>query len=135
MGLVLRVAQKCGGVEGAHKQNALFFKELAVLLGNLKALVDELLRGNAPQADDNSGLDKRHLPAQIADAGFLLQWLRVAVLRRAAFYNVGDVHVFMAVQVNSVQKFVQKLAAAPYKGFALQIFVFARPSPTNKTGV
>ena len=46
-------------------------------------------------------------------------------MRRAAFYNVGNINIFAAVKINGVQIAVQQLAAAPHKGQALFVLLCA----------
>jgi hypothetical protein len=58
---------------------------------------------------------------------------RVAVSGRAAFNHICDIDVVFPGQADMGQHFVKQLSGAAYKGFSLQIFVFARPSPMNIT--
>ena len=48
-------------------------------------------------------------------------WLRVAVARRAAFHDIGDIDV-RAPQADRLQQLIQELAGGPDEGLALAIF-------------
>ena len=125
-GLLVRVAQKRGGVERRHHQGAVLFKELAVLARDFHIGLDDAHRRDAAEADDDFRADQRHLVAQPADAGLLLLGQRVAVLRRAAFDDVRDVDVHFAVQIDGGEHLVEQLSAAADERLALQVLVFAR---------
>ena len=109
-------------IEGGHGHAGLFHP-LAVLPGDAIVLPDEAHGGDAAQADDDLGPDEGHLVAEIADAGILLGVQGVTVVGGTALDDVGDVHVFLPVQVDELQHVVQQLARPAHKGLALQVLV------------
>ena len=56
-GLVVRVAQKRGGVQRRHHQRAVFLKKLAVLPRDLHIGFDDAHGGDAAEADDDFRAD------------------------------------------------------------------------------
>lgn len=124
-GLVVRVAQQRRRMEGAHHPDAVLLHPLAVLFGDFEVFVDHIAGGNAAKADDDFRLDQLDLLLEIADTLTDFGRVRVAVLRRAAFYHVADVDVAVSAQVNGCKEFVQQLSASAHKRFALCVLVCA----------
>jgi hypothetical protein len=77
-------------VEGCHKLRFALFEPVPVLLSDFKFRFDYYLGRNTAETDDYFRLYERSLCAQPADTGLLLVAQRVAVLRRAAFHDIGD---------------------------------------------
>ena len=95
-----------------------------MLARDAKRILDERSRGDAAQADDNRRIDERDLPPQPFAAAFLLHELRVAVVRRAAFDNVGDIDL-RPVEIDHFEHIVEQFAGRADKRLALQVFLFA----------
>ena len=62
-----------------------------MLLGDPKVSVNDSLRRDPPQADNDLGTEEGGLRPKIADTGFLLYVQRISVPRWTTFYNVGNV--------------------------------------------
>ena len=90
-----------------------------------KVLPDHPLGRHTPQADHDLRLEQAELLPQPGHTGLALGGQGVAVLRRAALDDVGDIAVLFAVQVDGKEVFVQQLAAAAHKGQALLILALA----------
>ena len=73
---------------------------------------------NASQAYDDLGLNELDLLPQIADTGILLLGERIAIVGRAAFENVGDIHRF-AGDADGVQVAIEQLTRSAHKGNTL----------------
>ena len=84
-----------------------------------KILADNFLRGNAPETDDDFRADAFYLLAKPVFTACLFFGLRVAVVRRAAFYNVCDIYIFFSRKPDMHQIFIQKLTAPPDQAHAL----------------
>ena len=123
---VIGVAENGRRVVSAHKQGAVFVDKFAVLAGDPKVLVNQPLGGNAPYADHQPWANDLKLLPQPMQAGLLLLRLGVPVFRRAALDHIGNVHILLPAQVNALQKLIQQLAGATYKGLALQVLVLSR---------
>jgi len=87
--------------------------------------LQEVLRGHTPERDDEPGLDDVELLEQIGNAGLHFVRLGVAIVRRTALENVGDVDV-LALEVDGLEDLVQQLAHRADEGLALEILVAAR---------
>ena len=96
-----------------------------MLPGDFEIRLDETHGGDPPQTDDDLWTDEGHLVAKVVNTGVLLRIQRVPVLRRTAFDDVGDVHVFLPAQIDELQHLVQQLAAPPHKGLTLEVLIFA----------
>lgn len=98
-------------------------EKFTVVAGNREARVEHPLRGHAAQTDNDFGADQLKLLAQPRHArgGFFRQ--RVAVLRRAAFDDIGNIDVFVTAQVDGLQIVVQPTAALAHKGKTLLVLV------------
>src|SRR4030042_2847136 len=70
-------------------------------------------------------MDGRELFLEKRQAGSDLGGLRIAVFRRAALYNVGDIDLFTG-EVNGLDDAGQELPGLADKGPPLQVFVPAR---------
>ena len=116
-------------MEGAHHQHAVLGHELPVLPGDLEIRVDQAAGSDAAEADDDFRPDERNLFPQVGDARLLLLRQRVAVFRRPAFDDVGDINILPAGQAHRGEHFIQQLAAAADERLALQILVFAGAFP------
>ena len=112
-------------MEGAHKGHAALFHKDAVFLCDRKAGPDHPLGRDPPQTDHDLGPQDAELFPQPGHTGFALVGQGVAVVGRPAFDDVGDVAVFVPVQVDGKKVFVQQLAAAAHKGQALLVLVLA----------
>ena len=74
-----------------HVPPAVARKPLAVLARDAEIRLYHGHRGDAPEAYDETRVDERDLPFKPFGAGVLLRGLRVAVARRAAFDDVGNI--------------------------------------------
>ena len=124
---VVWVAQQRGRVERCHHQHAVFFKEYAVLLGDLHIRFNEFHRSDSSEADDDFRTNEGNLIAQPFDAQILFLLQRVTILGRPAFDNVGNINIGVPVKVNSGQHLIEQLPTPADERFALQIFIFTRP--------
>ena len=115
-GSLAYVPQQCGGmVDGGHP-DPVFLHPLAVLPGDAVFGINDPLGCNTAQADDDPGLDQCHLIAKISDAIILLRFHGVPVPGRAALDDVGNIAVFLAVQVNDGKHIIQQFSGGTYKG-------------------
>lgn len=89
----VRVPQQGGGVINSHHLHAALFRPLAVLPGNFEIGADQPHGGDTAQAYDDFRLDQGDLGAQISNTGVLLGVQRITVVGRAAFDNIGNVHL------------------------------------------
>ena len=112
-------------MEGAHEEDAVLLNEGAVLLGHRKVGPDHPLGGDAAKADHDLGPQQAELLPQPRHTGLALGGERVAVFRRAAFDDVGDIAVLAAVKVDGEQIFIQKLSAAAHEGQPLLVLALA----------
>jgi hypothetical protein len=87
---------------------------------------DQSRGGNSAQTDQNFRLYQSNLIVEIADAGILLHFLGVTIVRRAAFDDVRNVAILFAVKVNDTQHIIQQLSCTTHKGLSLQIFLLSR---------
>ena len=108
-----------------HHQHAVFFKEQAVLARDAKVRLDDPHRGDPAQTDDDLGAQQLDLVAQPADAQLLLLGLGVAVVRRTALDDIGDIDILFSVQIHRQQHFVEQHTGSAHKRLALQVLVFA----------
>lgn len=95
-----------------------------MLACDAKRILYERSRGDAAQADDDRRIDECDLPPQPFAAAFLLHKLRVTVVRRAAFDNVGDVNL-CSVEIDHFEHIVEQLSGWADKRQALQILLLA----------
>ena len=123
--LAAGLAEKSGRVVGGHEEDAVLIVELAVLPDYRKVLPDHPLGRHPPQTDHDLRFEQTELLPQPGHTGFALGGQGVAVLRRAALDDVGDIAVLFAVQVDGEEVFVQQLAAAAHKRQALLILALA----------
>ena len=112
-------------MQHGHHPHALLLDECAVLSGDAQVGLYQPHAGDPAEGDDDLGADDARLLAQISDAALLLVLLRIAVLRRTAFDDVGDVDVFAAVEVDGVQQLVEELTGSADEGLALYILLLA----------
>jgi hypothetical protein len=124
-GLVIRVSQQGGGVQGSHKENSALFNELTVLNRYLEILGNQAFRGYSAEADHDFGADKPRLLAQPVDTVILLLFARIPVFGRAAFNHIGDIDILMPVEIYMLKVFVEKLTASADERLALHILVVA----------
>ena len=123
-GPAARVAQQRRGVVDGHHLKAVLFKPLAVLARDLEVGLDEAHGRDAPEADDDLRPQQRDLAAQIADAGILLHAQRVAVFRRAALDDIGDLHV-LALETDDLEHIVEQMTGPADERHALRVLVRA----------
>jgi hypothetical protein len=123
--LKLRVSQKKGGVVGGHEPGAVVGVELASEDRDALRGLQQGLGGEGPQGADDLGSDGVQLLAEEGEAGLDLIGLRVAVLRRAAFYDVGDVDLFSR-EVYGLDDTGKELPCLADKGPPLQVLFPAR---------
>ena len=93
--------------------------------GDAGIAVEQRLRGEAPHGDDQLGLDQLDLAQQVRRALPYLLRLRVAIARRAAFQDVGDIHVLAALQADRGEHVVEQPPGLPDEGLAQPVFLGA----------
>lgn len=129
------IPKQRGGVKDRGDLDPVIFKPEAVLFGNFKIVVYHPRRRNPPQTDDDLRRDEPDLIFQITDAGVLFVRLRVAVVRGAAFDNVGDIDL-RAVEPDGGEHRVEQLAGAADERLAERVFPFAGPfADKHQSGV
>ena len=96
-----------------------------MLARDAKRVFDERRCSDAAEADDDRRIDECDLPLQPFAAALLLRKLRVAVVRRTAFDNVGDVDLG-AVQINHLEHVVEQLSGRADKRHALAVLLLTR---------
>jgi hypothetical protein len=116
--------QGCGVVYG-HCARAVEVKPPAVILSNFKVAADDSKGGNAAEADDDLGLQDPALGIQPVPAGALFLTQGVAVSRRPALDNVGNVYA-PAGEIDHLQHIVQKFSGPADEGLTLDIFLLSR---------
>ena len=84
----------------------------------------QLKTNGTAEADDDRRIDECDLPLQPFAAAFLFHELRVAIVRRAAFNNVGDVDL-CPVEIDHFEHIIEQFAGRADKRQTLQIFLFA----------
>jgi len=82
----------------------------------------ETLQRELPEGHDHLRLDQLDLAAEVRTAGVELVGLGIAVLRRTALDDVGDVDV-IARQLHRLDDVGEQLSGAADKRFALQVLV------------
>ncbi len=87
---------------------------------------EQQLRRGRPQGDDDTRPDRLDLPEQERRAGRDLVRLRVAILRRPALDDVGDVDL-LALETDRADHLVELLPGAADERLALRVLVGARP--------
>src|SRR4030042_263196 len=123
--LALRVAQEEGGVVGGHELGALVGVEFAPEQGDPLLGLQQSLGGEGSEGANDLGPDGLQLLAEKGKAGSDLIGLRVAVLRGAAFHDVGDVY-FFSRQVYGLDDAGEERSCLPDKGSPLQVLFPAR---------
>ena len=113
-------------MEHRHHPDPLAFDEGPVLAGDPQIWLDQLHARDPAKGDDDPRADQARLLPEISDTAVLLILLRVAVLRRAAFDDVGDVDVFVTVEIDGIEHFVQQLSRSADKGLAFEVLLLAR---------
>ena len=122
--LLAGIAQQKGRVINRRHQIIALLKPFAVFLGDAEIGLDQAHGRNAAEANDHLGLQQAHLLAQIPDAGIFLGGQGIAVLRRAAFENVGNIYIF-ARNIHSGKEFIQQLPRAANKRGARKILLLS----------
>ena len=89
----------------------------AVLSADAVVGSEQALGGDASEADDDFWLQQGGFTAQVGEAAFLLQGLGVAVVRRMAFEDIGDVDFFAGEAAIGEQP-LKELARGTHKGDA-----------------
>ena len=77
-------------------------------------------------------MHQRCLIAEPFNTLLLLFRQGVAVLRRPAFNNIGNVKILVAAEADGIQHTVQQLAAAADKGLSLHVLLFTGPFPNKE---
>ncbi len=101
-------------------------RELAAAqLGDALLGVEQQLRREVAQRHDDARADQLELTVEPGCARLDLVGLRIAVARRAALHDVGDVHV-VAREAHALDELGEELAGATDEGLALEVFLLAR---------
>src|SRR5882762_10170838 len=87
---------------------------------------EQRLGGGGAEGHDHLGFDHCDLPHQKRRAGCTLLALGLAIARWAALHDVRDVDL-LALDPHGFDHVVEQLPGAPHEGFALFVFVGARP--------
>src|SRR3954454_9220707 len=96
-------------MERGNEHRAVAVRELTTAeLGDSLFRVEQQLRGEVPERDHHARLQEAELPLEVRTAGFDLVGLRVAVARRPALDDVGDVHI-VARQPNALDEAREEL--------------------------
>lgn len=124
------IAQKRRRVIEGSKPDAAFLRPRPMLLCDLEIFADELHSRDTAKTDNDLWLQELRLRTQPVDAGILFGLQRIAVMRRAAFYDIRYVAV-MASEVDDAEHIVQKPSGRADKRLTPQILLFTR-SFTNE---
>lgn len=108
----------------SHKMDSGLVEPNAVLLRDLEILIDQLLRRDSAETDNDLGLKQLGLHSQPSDAGLLLCGKRISVLRRAALDNIADVAVVPS-QTDDGEHIIEELACRADERLSLQILLSA----------
>ena len=119
------IAQQVRGMERGDQLGAAVVVDAAAQAGNRIERAQQRLRREFAERHDHLGLDEVDLPEQKRLARRDLVGLRIAVLGRPAFDDVGDVHV-VARQADGLDDLREELAGAADERDALDVFVRAR---------
>ena len=95
-----------------------------MLTRDLEVRLDDAHGRDASETDNNLGPQQRDLTAKIADAGVLLHAERVAVFRRAALDDVGDIHI-VALEADDLEHVIEQMTGPADEWHALRILVRA----------
>ena len=106
-----RVAQQVGRVEGRNQLRAAVVEDAAAQARDRIVRPQQRLRRELAERDDHLRLDDVDLPEQERLAGLDFVRLGIAVLRRPALDDVGDVDV-VALEVDRLDDLRQQLAGA-----------------------
>src|SRR5215210_3913095 len=107
--LPVRVAEQRRGMVRHDQRNAVVRVHLAAKLSQTLLHAEQRFAGGSPHGHDHLGTDELQLAVQIRHAGsdFIRQGL--PILRRAALYDIGDVHRSPR-NFNSLENRVQQLS-------------------------
>ena len=108
--LQIALVQRSGGVEHGKHPEILHLERLAAHLHDADLLAEQGLHGEVAEGADHLGFDQLDLLEEKWLAGLDLVRLGVAVLRRAALDDVGDVYV-VALQADRFDDLRQELPA------------------------
>ena len=84
---------------------AVLIEPFTVFRCDLEIGLDDAHGGDSSEADDDLGADRKHLIAQITDTHIFLCGERIAVFRRTAFEDIGDVYV-LAGDADGIEVFI-----------------------------
>src|SRR5688500_12695861 len=130
-----RVPKKRRGVVGDDERNAVIPVHGPAELADRELGVEERLRGECSERDDDLGTNQLELAYQIRAARGDLAGCRVAIARRSVLEHVADEHVFPA-QVNRRQNLRQELTRlADERSPGLVLGRAGRFADTDEVGV
>ena len=111
-----------------HTAAQLAQRQLTQRLGTREggAVREQRVRREAPERDDDPGLQQLDLAQQPGLALRDLDRVGIAVVRRAALDHVRDVDLVLAVQPHRGEHAVEQLAGAADEGQALAVLLLAR---------
>ena len=130
---LVRIAQDRRGMEHRHHPDPFGVDPDPVLSGDPKIRLDQPHSGDPAECDDDLRTDHLGLRPEIADTGVLLVLLRVAVVRRTALDDIGDVDILVTVEIDGVEHFIKQLSGFSDKGFSLEILLLSRTLRTVGT--
>jgi hypothetical protein len=121
----LRVAQEKGRVIRGHKLGTLIGVEASPEEGDPLLGTQEGLGRKGPEAADDPWFDSLQLFEEKGEAGLDLVRFGIAIVRGAAFHDVGDIYL-LSGQLYGLNDTGEEFPRPADKGFALQIFFSAR---------
>src|SRR5690606_5824305 len=116
-----RVPEECRGVIGHHHRDSVVAVYRAAQLAYRELCIEQSLRGECAEGDDDLGTDQCDLTDEIRTARRDLVGKRVAVARRPVLQDVRNEHL-VALQVNRREDFRQQLARRADEGAAGGVF-------------
>jgi len=93
--------------------------------------LQQIVRGHASKRQDYIRPNQGYLLIQPWTAGIGFLWPGIAVVRWAAFEDIGNIDL-LPLQTNRGKHRVQQLSGAPDEGFPLQILIPARSFPDHQ---
>ena len=135
MFLEVWISQEEGGVVGGHEFGAVVRVKTSPEGGYFFFGLQEGLGREGPQGANNFGPNGLQLFEEKGEAGLNLIGSGIAVVRGAAFHDVGDVYL-LPRQVDGLNDAGEKFPGPANKGLALEVLVSARPfSNKDEAGV
>ena len=111
-------------MEGGDHGATIDEKELSVLSRNSEILTDQGLGSNPAEADNQRRVQKSHLTVKPDPAGRGLRRKGIAITRRTAFEDVGDIDL-ISIEVDDLHHVVKQFPGRARERNPLQVFLLS----------